>query len=52
VFIPLAYQSDGLSPFMRTCIEKDFPLRCFQQFFYTNLAIRRCYWHNNRYTIG
>ncbi|KAG2481389.1 hypothetical protein PVAP13_J669301 [Panicum virgatum] len=23
-----------------------------QQFFHTNLAARRCYWHNNRYTIG
>ncbi|KAK7298177.1 hypothetical protein VNO77_47084 [Canavalia gladiata] len=22
-----------------------------QQFFHTNLAARRCYWHNNRYTI-
>ncbi|KAK7235886.1 hypothetical protein RIF29_45981 [Crotalaria pallida] len=22
------------------------------QFFHTNLAARRCYWHNNRYTIG
>lgn len=22
------------------------------QFFHTNLATRRCYWHNNRYTIG
>ena len=23
-----------------------------QQFFHTNLAAWRCYWHNNRYTIG
>jgi hypothetical protein len=35
---------------LKTCFKVNFLLRCFQQLYITNLATRRCYWSNNRYT--
>jgi hypothetical protein len=33
-------------------LEGGFPLRCFQRLSLPNIATRRCYWRNNRNTIG
>ncbi|WZZ50064.1 hypothetical protein YC2023_050171 [Brassica napus] len=43
-------ESSSLSHSPGTHPREGFPAK--QQFFHTNLASRRCYCHNNRYTIG
>ena len=36
--------------YLKIDFEASFSLRCFQRLSITNIATRRCYWYNNRFT--